>query len=562
MAVQPATTAPHTNRSNTRLNRAAYQRLVLAALLLLSFTLRTHPALAQAGFKEDLSTPRRALAVFAEASNRGDWDRAVQVLDVPAQASAERRKQAQVVAEQLDYVLSRRLALDLDRFSDQVAGNPTDGVDTEQVAALSAQGRNMLILLTRLENPPRWVFSRGTLARVPELYEQYGPGLLEARMPVRLRVELWGLALWQWLGLVAAILVALAVGYVFVAIARVFTNRLVARNKALWDQEMLRELRRPALALVALVIFVPLARLLALPASTWASAMSTVKVLGIVALCWMALRTINLFSRTVELRALSVDRSSTLSGFSMRGVRTRVRVLRRVVSWVLVLGTAALLLMQVEAVRAVGVSLLASAGVAGIVLGLAAQRTLGSLLAGIQLSISQPIRIGDDVRVEGESGVIEEITLTYVVVKLWDERRLVVPIMRFLEQPFQNMTMVSPELHGTVMLYANFTLPMTELRAEVDKLLATNNAWDRRTINVQVTNLTEHALEVRVLVSAGNGSQLFSLRCELREALVAWLATFEGGRHLPQRVLVDTAVDLGVGAPGPSRAERPPVVRE
>jgi small-conductance mechanosensitive channel len=513
-------------------------RLIVAALLFRSVFFWLDSAGAQGSLDDDLSTPRRALAVFVEASNRGEWDRALQVLDVPTHASAERQKRSKLLALQLDYVLSRRLALDLDHFSDQIDGELADGTDTEQIAALSLNGRSVPVLLSRLDNPRRWVFSRGTLARVPALYEQYGPGLLEARMPVRLRAEVLGLALWQWLGLGIAIIAAWFIGYLGVALAGLLTSRLVVGTKGLWDQRLLRELRLPTQLLIGLLVFLPLAHLLALPATAWAASMRAVRVLGIAALCWLALRTVSLISRTVELRALSEDRSSAVSGFSMRGVRTRVRVLQRVISWVLVLGTAALLLMQVESVRAVGVSLLASAGVAGVVLGLAAQRTLGSLLAGIQLSISQPIRIGDEVRVEGEFGVIEEITLTYVVVKIWDERRLIVPIMHFLEHPFQNWTKVTSELHGTVLLYAHFTLPVDALRSVVDELLANSKAWDGRTKVVQVTNLAENGLEARVLVSASNGGTLFALRCELREALAGWLASFDGGRHLPRPRLV------------------------
>jgi small-conductance mechanosensitive channel len=190
--------------------------------------------------------------------------------------------------------------------------------------------------------------------------------------------------------------------------------------------------------------------------------------------------------------------------------------------------------MQFEAMRSLGVSLLASAGVAGLVLGLAAQRTLGSVFAGIQLSITQPIRIGDEVVIEGEFGTIEEITLTYVVLRVWDERRLIVPMNRFFEQPFQNWTKVGSELHGTVMLYADYGFPVDLLRAELERLLTGNPRWDGRTQKVHVTDAKEKTLEVRVLVSAANAGKLFDLRAELREKLVTWLTALEGGRYLPK----------------------------
>ncbi len=191
--------------------------------------------------------------------------------------------------------------------------------------------------------------------------------------------------------------------------------------------------------------------------------------------------------------------------------------------------------------RSVGISLLASAGVAGVVLGLAAQRTIGGVLAGIQISVTQPIRIGDTVVVENETGTIEEITLTYAILKVWDERRLVVPITRFLEQPFQNHTKVPSGQHGSVMLYASWTLPMDALRKELDRIVAAHAKWDGRTKSVSVTDTREQAIEVRVLVSTAAPGDLFDLRAHVRERLVAWLQAFEGGEHLP-RVLGTTAV--------------------
>jgi small-conductance mechanosensitive channel len=241
-----------------------------------------------------------------------------------------------------------------------------------------------------------------------------------------------------------------------------------------------------------------------------------------------------------------------------RAIRTRVRVLRRVVS--VVLGTLAggVVLLQFDVVRQFGVSILASAGVAGIVLGLAAQRTLGSLIAGIQLSFTQPIAIGDDVIVENEFGTIEEITLTYVVVKVWDERRLIVPMTRFLEQPFQNWTKTSTELHGTVLLYADYSLPVDALRAEVDRLVTGNARWDGRTKAVHVTNATDRTAEIRVLVSADSGGKLFDLRAELRERLMAWLVRFEDGRYLPRTRIdgVEPLVQRSEREPAPSSERR------
>jgi small-conductance mechanosensitive channel len=167
--------------------------------------------------------------------------------------------------------------------------------------------------------------------------------------------------------------------------------------------------------------------------------------------------------------------------------------------------------------------LLRSAGVAGIVIGFAAQRSLGTLLAGFQIALTQLIRIDDVVIVEGEWGRIEEITLTYVVVNIWDQRRLIVPVTYFLEKSFQNWTRTSVELLGTVELYVDYSMPLDALRAELTRILEASKLWDRRVNVLQVTDAREHAVQVRALVSAADAGSAWDLRCEVREGLLRFL---------------------------------------
>jgi small-conductance mechanosensitive channel len=178
-------------------------------------------------------------------------------------------------------------------------------------------------------------------------------------------------------------------------------------------------------------------------------------------------------------------------------------------------------LMTFETVRQLGTTILASAGIVSVIVGFAAQRSLGTFLAGFQVAMTQPIRLDDVVIVEGEWGRVEEITLTYVVVKIWDLRRLVLPITYFIEQPFQNWTRVSAELLGTVFLYVDYTVPVDQVREILHDLLQTSRYWDRKVWNLQVTNATERTVELRALMSASDASELWSLRCEIREKLLA-----------------------------------------
>lgn len=206
-----------------------------------------------------------------------------------------------------------------------------------------------------------------------------------------------------------------------------------------------------------------------------------------------------------------------------RRVHTQTEVIRKILVVVIAVLTLAGVLMTFEPLRQVGTGLLASAGLAGLIIGLAAQRTLGNLLAGIQIALTQPIRLDDVVIVEGEWGWVEEITLTYVVVRIWDLRRMVLPISWFIENPFQNWTRTSASILGTVFLYVDYTVPVDRVRAELGRLVEASPHFDGEVWRLHVTDVTERAVELRCLMSAKSSPAAWELRCEVREKLLDWL---------------------------------------
>ena len=206
-----------------------------------------------------------------------------------------------------------------------------------------------------------------------------------------------------------------------------------------------------------------------------------------------------------------------------RKIITQFQYIKRVVSVVVFIVAVAFILLQFDKVRELGTGLLTSAGVAGIIIGLAAQKSIANLLAGFQLAFTQPIRIDDVVIVENEWGRVEEITLTYVVVRIWDERRLVVPLNYFNEKPFQNWTRSSSQLLAYVFLYTDYRVPVDALRKKFTELLEGNPLWDQRVNVVQVTNADRHTMEIRALASARNASEAWDLRCQVREGLITFI---------------------------------------
>lgn len=206
-----------------------------------------------------------------------------------------------------------------------------------------------------------------------------------------------------------------------------------------------------------------------------------------------------------------------------RKIHTQVEILRKILTVVVVVLAFAAVLLHFDRLREIGTGILASAGIAGLVLGFAAQRTLANVLAGFQLALTQPIRIDDVLLVEGEWGRVEEITLTYVVVRIWDLRRLVLPISYFIEQPFENWTRTSASILGTVFVHVDYTVPVEEMRRKVGELVEASEYWDGEVWRLHVTESNEHTLELRALMSAADSPSAWELRCQVREELVSWL---------------------------------------
>ena len=206
-----------------------------------------------------------------------------------------------------------------------------------------------------------------------------------------------------------------------------------------------------------------------------------------------------------------------------RKIRTQLQFLKKLIVTLIVIVTICVILLSFENLRKLGTGLLTGVGVGGIISGFAAQRSIANLLAGFQIAFTQPLRIDDALIVEGEWGRVEEITLTYVVLNIWDQRRLILPINYFIEKPFQNWTRNSAELLGVVILYVDYTLPLQPLRDEFDRLLELTDLWDRRAKVVQVTDATEKTMQLRILASAASSGIAFDLRCYIRENLITFI---------------------------------------
>ena len=224
--------------------------------------------------------------------------------------------------------------------------------------------------------------------------------------------------------------------------------------------------------------------------------------------------------------------------FLARKAVTQVEVLKRILDGLIIVVAVGFALMTFDSVRQLGLSLFASAGVVGIIAGVALRSVLANFFAGLQIALTQPIRLHDVVTIEGEFGHVEELSSSYVVVRLWDLRRLVVPLSYFIEKPFQNWTRSSSRILGTVFIHMDYTVPIETIRKKAREIVEASGLWDKQVFNVQVTDMKETALEIRVLVSAADSAKCWDLRCEVREKLIDFIKS-EYPNALPRHAPVE-----------------------
>jgi len=346
----------------------------------------------------------------------------------------------------------------------------------------------------------------------------------------------------QWLAFSSSLLVALAAGWLLHQIVYSLVGRLTDHTRAVADTSAVRRTRRSARVVVLLLaaqLVVPM-----MPA-TKAVVELTHRLLSIAliaAITWLVIRMVSVIDDVIMAR---YD-VSVRDNLEARRVQTQTRVVSRTIM-ILVGGIGfATILMTFPPIRQIGASLLASAGIAGLIAGLAARPTISNLIAGLQIALTQPIRLDDVVVIDGEWGRIEEITSTYVVVRVWDQRRLIVPLQQVIDSSFQNWTRSSANILGSVYLYTDYTVPVDEVRQHLSTIVEGRDEWDGRVCQLVVTDAKERTLELRALVSAADSGNAWDLRCYVREKLVEYLqrehpeclprtrAELEGPNAVPQ----------------------------
>ncbi|MDU0371615.1 mechanosensitive ion channel family protein [Hymenobacter endophyticus] len=316
-----------------------------------------------------------------------------------------------------------------------------------------------------------------------------------------------------------------AVGWLLARLFFKALGRYARRESTFLAQAVGRHMCQPASWFLPVLVISFTLPLTLLPSQALEVARRLVETALLTTFAWCLVKAVDVVQALVE-RYYQITSEDNLR---VRKLFTQLQFVKKLTVSLIIFVTLALVLMSFATVRKIGTGLLTSAGIASVIVGFAAQRSISNLLAGFQIAFTQPIRLDDVLVVEGEWGRVEEITFTYVVLRIWDERRLVLPLNYFIEKPFQNWTRTASQLLGTVFLYTDYTIPVAEVRAELQRLVAAHPLWDKRVCVLQVTDSKERTLELRCLVSASNSSQAFDLRCDVREQMVHFIQ-----QHYPE----------------------------
>lgn len=326
--------------------------------------------------------------------------------------------------------------------------------------------------------------------------------------------------LWEMLrtpGVVAALIVIALVAH---RIVMFIASRIARRTSTHQDEALVACVWHPSRWIMVALLLLGTDSLTVSGDETAAAVTGTVRVLMPLLWGWLVIAIIRFVHGYIEARS-DVSAEDNLAA---RRRRTRADILARIAIVTVALVSIGLLLLKIPAVREIGVALVASAGLAGLAFGVAAQPLLKNLVAGIQLAFTEPVRIDDVLVYRGEWGRVERITLTYVVLKIWDDRRLVIPVSKLLEEPIENWTLQTSHLLGTVMIHADHAADVERVRKVALDAVRGHRLWDGRVALLQVTDMTADILELRVLMSARNGGELFDLRCDVREAVARFMA--------------------------------------
>ena len=488
-----------------------------------------------------LLSPQETLESYVRACRAGRFETAAHALNLNLFPEGRQAELGPLLAQQLYYVLDQRIGLKWGDIPDRpdgastVPGASVSSVGTARrslsVGDLNSDGREIDLRLQRVrvgDEAPRWVWAATTVEEIPGLYERYGPGFLEQRVPAWSRQRLLGLPLWVLLGMVVA--AGLCYGLYWLVYRGLRWGSLALPYE--WTDVFGEQLAKPVGVAAGILLFYALLQnVLALSGPLARGLFTLMLIVVVVVVIWVASRAIDYAIGYLAERNLD-DVSDEANDESRRQL-TMLSVGRRALVFALLVFGVWVVVSRIDGLEGIGYALAGSAGFAAIVLGIAAQSTLGNLVAGLQIAITRPVRIGDSVLFEGQYGTVQDVRFTYLVVKTWDLRRLVIPLKYFIDHPFENWSMTDSKMLKTFYVYVDFGTDVNDIRRKFDELTRGHELYnDHKDPDLIVYALEDDGIKLRCTVSAEDSSKAWTLHCDVREALNDYITGLQGGKYL------------------------------
>ncbi|UBZ06029.1 mechanosensitive ion channel family protein [Salegentibacter mishustinae] len=489
--------------------------------------------------KFNLQTPQATLEHFVISCRNKNFKEAAYALNFNLFPDNITQEEAINLAQKLYFVMDQRVAINWDGLPDRPDGQVDIRTTTNQAVAgeprrsvvfgeTQINNRDIIFRLQRVKYQDYgafWLISANTVENTEELYQVYGPTFLDRYMPTWSQAKIGTVPLWKPVLTFLLLIVSYILGKVVIL--------LIRRIAQSFDKPLIMALSKKlgipaALATGVLFFYISLNELISYSGAYSSTIYAILLAIVIASGTWFFMRILDFAMRYVAEHKIG-DVTSENSHES-RQLFTYLSVARRILTFTVVIIGTSIILSQFRSMEKLGVSMLASAGLATIILGIAAQSTLGNIIAGVQIALTKPARIGDTVLIEGRWGYVEDIRFTYMIVRTWDLRRLIVPLKTVISDTFENLSITSPHSLNEIELYVDYRVDVDKLRAKFKELLEDSEDWDEEHPPImQVTEMTEKSLKVRAICSASTAVIAWDLHCKLREQMVAYIKELEEG---------------------------------
>lgn len=495
----------------------------------------------------NLQTPQAALEHFIAYARNEEYEEAAYALNLNLLPSSISKEEAGILAEKFYFVLNQRIKIDWGDLPDRPDGQVDISTTTNQAVAgkprrsivfgeVNLENRTVVLRLQRIKYKDYgafWMISSNTVENIEDLYKIYGPRKLDRAMPSWARIKIWDTPIWKPVGTILLIILSYFLGKGLLLLSR----KLFLKSDKVWVNNISKRLSKPAgITFGILIFYILLNELISFTGPSATTLYAILLIIVISSITWLIMRLIDYLM--VYVAENKIGDTNPEENSEARMMLTYISVARRLITFVVIIIGASIILSQFRSLEKLGISLLASAGVATVILGIAAQSTLGNIIAGIQIAITKPARIGDTVIINDDWGYVEDIRFTYMVVRTWDLRRLVVPLRFIVSNTFENWSMTSASQIRPITLYADYRIDVSKVRKKFKELLEQEEGWDKNhPPTVQVVDVTEKAIEIRALCSSKDASHTWDLHCELREKLVKYISELEDGAHLSKSIV-------------------------